>query len=118
MLTLPKDYYTLLAAFAPVFSDRVWQHVLMLLTGAILARGERTVAAVLRVMGLSDERHFQNYHRVLNRAVWPSREIGRRLLLLLIKCLLPVGLLLVKVLLPVGLLGIKLPLPLVLLGSR
>jgi hypothetical protein len=91
MLTLPKDYYTLLAAFAPVFSDRGWQHVLVLLTGAVLARGERTVAAVLRVMGLSDERHFQNYHRVLNRAVWPSREIGRRLLLLLINTFVPTG---------------------------
>ena len=91
MLTLPKDYYTLLAAFAPVFSNRVWQHVLVLLTGTILARGERTVAAVLRVMGLSDERHFQNYHRVLNRAVWPSREIGRRLLLLLINTFVPAG---------------------------
>jgi hypothetical protein len=32
MLTLPTDYYTLLAAFAPVFSERVWQHVLVLLS--------------------------------------------------------------------------------------
>ena len=84
MLTLPKDYYTLIAAFMPVFSRRVWQHALVLLAGAILAPGKRTVTAVLRVMGLSDDRHFQNYHRVLNRAIWPSREIGRRLLLLLI----------------------------------
>jgi len=84
MLTLPKDYYTLIAAFVPVFSRRVWQHVQVLLTGAILAPGNRTVTAVLRVMGLSDGRRFQNYHRVLNRAVWPSREISRRLLRLLI----------------------------------
>lgn len=84
MLTLPKDHYTLIAAFVPVFSRRVWQHVLVLPAGAILAPGKRTVTAALRVMGLSDDRHFQNYHRVLNRAVWPSREIGRKLLLLLI----------------------------------
>jgi hypothetical protein len=84
MLTLPQEYYSLIAAFVPVFSKRVWQHVLVLLTGAILAPGQRTVTAVLRVMGLSDERHFQNYHRVLNRAVWPSQEISRRLLMLLI----------------------------------
>jgi hypothetical protein len=84
MLTLPKDYYNLIADFVPVFSKRVWQHVQMLLIGAILAPGNRTVTAVLRVMGLSDERHFQNYHRVLNRSVWSSREIGRRLLLLLL----------------------------------
>jgi hypothetical protein len=84
MLTLPKDYYTLTAAFVPVFSKRVWQHVQVLLTGAILAPGMRTVVAVLRVMGLSDDRHFQNHHRVLNRAVWPSREISRTLLTLVV----------------------------------
>ena len=48
--------------------------------GAILTPGQRTVAAVLRVMGLSEERQFQNYHRVLNRARWSSRELSRRLL--------------------------------------
>jgi hypothetical protein len=36
------------------------------------------------VMGLSDDRHFQNHHRVLNRAVWPSREISRTLLTLVV----------------------------------
>jgi hypothetical protein len=91
MPTLPKDYYTLVAAFAPVFSKRVWQHVLVLLTGAILAPGKRTVTAVLRVMGLSDDRHFQNYHRVLNRAVWPSQEISHRLLMLLINAFAMAG---------------------------
>jgi hypothetical protein len=58
--------------------------VQVLAVGAILAPGERTVAAVLRVMGLGGERHFQNYHRVLNRAVWSGREISRQLLGLLL----------------------------------
>jgi hypothetical protein len=35
-------------------------------------------------MGLSGEKHFQNYHRVLNRAVWSSLEAGRILLGILI----------------------------------
>lgn len=48
--------------------------------GAILAPGQRTVTAILRIMGLSVEKHFQNYHRVLNRAVWSSREASRLLL--------------------------------------
>ncbi len=38
---------------------------------------ERTVTAVLRVIGLNGEKHFQNYHRVLNRAVWSSLEASR-----------------------------------------
>jgi hypothetical protein len=84
MPTLPDDYYTLIAAFAPLFSNRIWRHAVILLTGAILALGKRTVTSVLRVMGLSQEVHFQNYHRVLNRAVWSSLEASRILLGLLV----------------------------------
>ena len=64
MLTLSREYLTLISAFAPVFSRRVWQHVQVLLVGAILAPSRRTVTAVLRIMGLSSDRHFQTYHRV------------------------------------------------------
>ena len=59
MPTLSTEYLTLILSFAPVFTKRVWQHVQVLLTGAILAPGKRTVTAALRVMVLSDERHFQ-----------------------------------------------------------
>jgi len=59
---------TLMVAFAPLFSKPVWQHVQVLLVGAILAPGKRTVTSALRVCDLSHERHFQTYHRVLNRA--------------------------------------------------
>jgi hypothetical protein len=76
LLTLPSEYLTLIATFAPVFSARVWRHVQILLIGAILAPGKRTVTSVLRVMGLSQTEHFQNFHRVLNRAVWSSRELS------------------------------------------
>jgi hypothetical protein len=85
MPTLPSEYTTILAAFAGLFSKRIWQHVQILLTGAILAPGQRTVTAVLRIMGLSAEKHFQNYHRVLNRAIWSSREASRLLLGMLIR---------------------------------
>jgi hypothetical protein len=84
MLTLPAEYITILTTFAPVFSRRVWLQVQVLLLGAILAPGQRTVTAVLRIMGLSTEKHFQNFHRVLNRAIWSSREASRLLLGLLV----------------------------------
>jgi hypothetical protein len=83
MPTLPEAYCTLIAKFAHVFSKRVWRHVQVLLIGAVLAPGKRTVTSVLRVMGLSDEQRFQNYHRVLSRAVWSSLEVSRILLILL-----------------------------------
>jgi hypothetical protein len=84
MLTLPAEYIMILATLAPVFSRRVWLQAQVLLVGAILAPGQRTVSAVLRIMGLSMDKHFQNYHRVLNRAVWSSREASRLFLGMLI----------------------------------
>ena len=79
-----NEYTTILRTFARLFSKRVWQHVQILMLGAILAPGQRTVTATLRIMGLSAEKHFQNFHRVLNRAVWSSLEASRLLLGLLV----------------------------------
>src|SRR6266705_2537024 len=84
MLTLPKRIIHVVRHFEPVLSERVWEWAKVLLIGAILAPGERTVAAILRVMGCADEKQFQNYHRVLNRAKWSSRELSRVLLVLLV----------------------------------
>src|SRR4029079_3467314 len=80
MEALPREIVRVLRNFEDVFSERVWDWVQVLVVGAILTPGQRTVASVLRVMGLSDERQYQNYHRVLNRARWSSRELSRRLL--------------------------------------
>src|ERR671921_640401 len=85
MGALPPEIVRVLRVFEGVFSERVWDWVQVLVIGAILTPGQRTVAAVLRVMGLSDERQFQNYHRVLNRARWSSRELSRRLLVVLVE---------------------------------
>ena len=87
MPTLQSEYITILESFAKLFSKRIWEHGKILLIGAILCPAERTVTAVLRVMGLSGEKHFQNYHRVLNRAVWSSLEASHILLGLLINAL-------------------------------
>ena len=74
MLSLPKKIIQVLRDFEEIFSERVWEWAKVLLIGAILAPGERTVAAILRVMGCSDEKQFQNYHRVRgSRQVVESR---------------------------------------------
>jgi hypothetical protein len=77
---LPPEIVAILAAFAPLLSHRVWPHAQTLLLGSILVNGRRTVASALRVMGLADEAHYTNYHRVLNRAAWRARLAGRILL--------------------------------------
>ena len=91
MPTLPSDYLTLIQTFAPLFSHSIWGLAQVLVTGAILATGSRTVTAVLRIMGLSAEVHFQNYHRVLNRAVWASLQASGLLLGLLVATFAPTG---------------------------
>jgi DDE superfamily endonuclease len=91
MLPLPEDMFALVAPFAPLFSRRVWRYVPVLVVGAILAPGRRLVSTVLRTMGLGQTRRFQNYHRVLSRAVWSSRKASRILLGLLVATFAPEG---------------------------
>ena len=88
---LPAEIILVLAPFAPLFSERVWLHAQVLLLGAILTPGPRTVAAALRVMGLAMEPHFTNYHRVLNRATWSALQGSRMLLGVLLMLLVPPG---------------------------
>ena len=80
MRTLPTMMIRLLAPFAPLFSRRVWQNAQVLLMGAILAPGWRTVSSALRAMGLDQHKRFHHYHRVLSRASWSSRDVSRILL--------------------------------------
>jgi hypothetical protein len=80
-----------LAPFAPLFSKRVFRHVQVLVAGAILAPGKRTVASALRAVGLDQEKSFHRYHRVLSRAGWSSRKASRVLLGLLLEAFVPEG---------------------------
>lgn len=81
---MPCELMNFVIAFAKLFSKPVFQRVKVLLTGAILSPGERTVANALRVMGLSQEKQFQQFHRVLARARWSSLQASRILVRLLI----------------------------------
>ncbi len=91
MLILSSVIMKVIEPFAQVFSQRIWDLVQVLWVGAILAPGKRTVSAVLRVMGLSEEAQFQNYHRVLNRAKWSSLQASRILLGLLVASFVSAG---------------------------
>src|ERR687896_384073 len=91
MPPLPEAIILVLAPFAPLFSHRVWLHAQLLLLGAMLTPGTRTVTAALEAMGLAAERRFTNYHRVLNRATWSARQGSRILLGVLITLLVPPG---------------------------
>jgi len=84
MLTLPQEMMRVILPFVALFSETVWDYAQILLMGAILAPGKRTVSAALTVMGLKDDPQYQNYHRVLNRAKWCGLTASKILLGLLV----------------------------------
>jgi DDE superfamily endonuclease len=91
LFSLPSLFVSLWSTFAPLFSDRVGRHAQVLLWGAILAPGKRTVTSCWRIVGLAGEHRFVNYHRVLSRARWNGREASRLLLGLLVQRFVPRG---------------------------
>ena len=91
MPTPAPEIVQLLSVFAIAFTAPTWKNAQILLFGAILAPGRRTVASALRVMGLEDEPRFEKYHRVLNRNRWQPMLLSRLLLGLIIKFCVPAG---------------------------
>jgi hypothetical protein len=65
-------------------SNSAWHCALILLMGAILCRGKRTVTGVLRAIGLGHDSGFSKYHRVLNSLEWSAKEGSQILLKLLL----------------------------------
>jgi DDE superfamily endonuclease len=82
---------TWLAPFRGCFTAPVWQRALVLVAGALLAPGQRTVSAALRVMGLADVAGFGRYYEVLSEARWDARALAHRLLIHLLATPLPTG---------------------------
>ncbi len=92
MPCLPSRFAAVIQAFAPLFFQRSWQQAEVLLTGAVLAPGKRTVTSLLRIMGLAHEQRFVNYHRVFDRAEWSARAASHVPLKLLLDVFVPTGL--------------------------
>ncbi len=80
-----------MAPFAGLFTRPTWSNLLVLVEGAMLAPGRRTVTAVLSSMGQRETATFTNYHRVLNRSRWSGRAASRSLLEMLIRAFVPTG---------------------------
>jgi hypothetical protein len=79
------------APFASAFTAPTLRGVLVLIAGAILAPGRRTVTSALSIMGLREIATFTTFHRVLNRNRWAPRDLARRLLHQLVETFVPAG---------------------------
>ena len=87
----PIEFLRLIIPYKMLFSKSVFKLAIPLLGGAILATGKRTVTSALRVLGLSEERNFPKYHRVLSLSQWSARQASVILLRQLLDCFLPEG---------------------------
>ncbi len=91
----PETHPDLLAAwmapFAGCFTRPTWANMLVLVAGALLSPGRRTVASALSSAGLRGAATFTNYHRVLNRSRWSGQAAARCLLGLLVAAFVPDG---------------------------
>ena len=69
---VPENLAAWMQPFRDAFTAPTWRHVLVLVMGAILVPGRRTVASALRIMERSEVPDFTTYHRVLNRNKWSA----------------------------------------------
>src|SRR3954470_22453890 len=89
--SVPEVLAAWMQPFAVYFTTAVWRHVLVLVAGALLAPGRRTVTAALRIMDLDQAPGFAVYQRVLSMGGWSSRAVAPRLLRLLVAAFAPTG---------------------------
>ena len=84
MPTLPAVIVTLLLPFEHLFDRRTWRKAHLLVLGAILSPGKRTVSSALSILGIGQHGDFAIFHQVLNRARWQPLQLSRALLLLVV----------------------------------
>jgi hypothetical protein len=77
MINLPSVAEPLLMSFSIAFTAPTFQRSLVLLVGAILAKGRRTITNLLWNVGDLAEGDPSNYHRVFSRAPWSLWKLGR-----------------------------------------
>ena len=84
MLTLPPEFQRTISNFSASFRKDVWPKAQLLIVGAIICPGSRTVCNLLRSVGLQGERSFPKYHRLLSQDKWSAKWLAGVLLKLLV----------------------------------
>ena len=85
MFIVPPEFTELMSVFSSTFSNKIYRRAIILLLGAILTQGKRTVCGILRTLNLSDTKRWDLYHRVLSRAQWSSFKCSKYLGRLIVK---------------------------------
>ena len=80
MLDLPPAILHIFTLFAPLFSRPIFKNAFQLFIGHILCKTRRTIADILRQLGLKNIKNYSKYHWVLSGAKWCSIRGGKILL--------------------------------------
>jgi len=91
MIKLPSGFQDTISHFSFAFRKDVWPKVVILLTGAIICPGSRTVCNILRSVGLPWEKNFPKYHRLLSQDKWSAKKLSGVLLSLIVNVFIPKG---------------------------
>ena len=91
MLQIPSGFQDTISNFSIVFRKDVWGKAQILLLGAIICPGSRTVCNLLRSVGLRWEKNFPKFHRFLSCDKWSSKKLSEVLLNLLVSAFIKEG---------------------------
>lgn len=91
MIYIPTGFQATISYFSFAFRKDVWPKVELLLIGAIICPGSRTVCNVLRSVGLRWEKNFPKYHRVLSQDKWSAYQLSSILFRLVVNNFIPKG---------------------------
>ena len=77
MLPLPQVAEPLLMSLSIPFTQPTFNRIMVLLVGAALAKGRRTITSILWIMQEQASGHMTDYHRVFSRAPWSLYPLGK-----------------------------------------
>ena len=89
MINIPAGFQSVISCFSSAFRKDVWPKAQLLLFGAIICPGSRTVCNVLRCVGLRWEKNFSKYHRFLSQDKWSAFQLSSVLLRLVVNKFIP-----------------------------
>jgi hypothetical protein len=94
MSIIPLEATWLLSEFSPVFTQPTFRRSMLLLLGAILTTGRRTVANVLRTVGNLAQGDPSSFQRVLSSARWSGLQLACALTRVMVRCFYASGVIL------------------------
>jgi DDE superfamily endonuclease len=88
-MNIPDFALPVLTIFRPTFSSPTYNRFLVLLVGALLTTGRRTITNLLRIVGHQAPGHMSSYHRVFSRRHWSPWALARGLMRFLLTYVVP-----------------------------